>query len=169
MTCHPFFSPSNIHWQILGQWHICGEDHLRKVGMAYNKMVGRNGGTRVFDGIHHWYILGDYGDKMLMVAFWYFLRMYIYIYGIMMLHILWDTATKFFGSAAQKMIDMIVFTLNGWFHTPRHLLWIQWYGLQVLTHQEKIPRYPKTEEIAVEFRHRNGIGTHRILLWLWLT
>jgi hypothetical protein len=26
------------------------------------------------------YILEDYGDKMLIVAFWYFLRMYIYIW-----------------------------------------------------------------------------------------
>lgn len=76
--------------------------------MAYKKMGLVEMVERAFST---GYILEDYGDKMLIVAFWYFLRMYIYIYGIIMLHIyiLWDTATIFFGSAAQKMIDIYIY------------------------------------------------------------
>ena len=57
------------------------------------------------------YILEDYGDKMLIVAFWYFLRMYIYIYVVSLccIYIYRDTATIFFGSAAQKMIDILIY------------------------------------------------------------
>ena len=64
------------------------------------------------------YILEDYGDKMLIVAFWYFLRMYIYIYGIIMLHIyiyIVGYSNHFFRICCPEndryiYIDMIVFT-----------------------------------------------------------